>query len=282
LEVTNVVEHESADAFLAKCATWLSKNEGLNHGLLSLADALRSNRYIHQPPFYFCHIANRNKLIGCAIFAEPDGLVLSEMDSDASEALFSFLHDKISIPSRIFGPIELAIRLAEIFAKASNLACELTSRWRVHRLDNLCAQEYRVSGQLMLGTMDDQRLVSSWGRKYDEEKPANVNIEKFLLRKLEDRLLYFWTDGEPKALATLSGTICKGPRISAVYTPRSLRGNGYAFALAHKLSEQYLGSGSSYITLNTEVGDPVERMYAKIGYRVVGEKACIGFGRFNK
>jgi predicted GNAT family acetyltransferase len=277
LEANTVVEHESADAFLAKCATWLSKNEGLNHGLLSLADTLRSNRHIHEPPFYFFHIANRDKLIGCAILAEPDGLVLSEMDSDTSAALFSFVHDKISIPSRIFGPIEPAIRLAEIFAEASNHACELNSRWRVHRLDKLCVQKYRVSGQLVLGTMDDQGLVSSWGRKYDEEKPANVNIEKFLLRKLEDRLLYFWTDGEPKALATLSGTICKGPRISAVYTPRLLRGNGYAFALAHKLSKQYLDSGSSYITLNTQEGDPVERMYAKIGYRVIGEKACIGF-----
>lgn len=277
MEANTVVEHESADAFLAKCATWLSKNEGLNHGLLSLADTLRSNRHIHEPPFYFFHIANRDKLIGCAILAEPDGLVLSEMDSDTSAALFSFMHDKISIPSRIFGPIEPAIRLAEIFAEASNHACELNSRWRVHRLDKLCVQKYRVSGQLVLGTMDDQGLVSSWGRKYDEEKPANVNIEKFLLRKLEDRLLYFWTDGEPKALATLSGTICKGPRISAVYTPRLLRGNGYAFALAHKLSKQYLDSGSSYITLNTQEGDPVERMYAKIGYRVIGEKACIGF-----
>jgi predicted GNAT family acetyltransferase len=277
LEANTVVEHESADAFLAKCATWLSKNEGLNHGLLSLADTLRSNRHIHEPPFYFFHIANRDKLIGCAILAEPDGLVLSEMDSDTSAALFSFMHDKISIPSRIFGPIEPAIRLAEIFAEASNHACELNSRWRVHRLDKLCVQKYRVSGQLVLGTMDDQGLVSSWGRKYDEEKPANVNIEKFLLRKLEDRLLYFWTDGEPKALATLSGTICKGPRISAVYTPRLLRGNGYAFALAHKLSKQYLDSGSSYITLNTQEGDPVERMYAKIGYRVIGEKACIVF-----
>ena len=282
MEANTVVEHESADAFLAKCATWLSKNEGLNHGLLSLADTLRSNRHIHEPPFYFFHSANRDKLIGCAILAEPDGLVLSEMDSDTSAALFSFVHDKISIPSRIFGPIEPAIRLAEIFAEASNHACELNSRWRVHRLDKLCVQKYRVSGQLVLGTMDDQGLVSSWGRKYDEEKPANVNIEKFLLRKLEDRLLYFWTDGEPKALATLSGTICKGPRISAVYTPRLLRGNGYAFALAHKLSKQYLDSGSSYITLNTQEGDPVERMYAKIGYRVIGEKACIGFGRFNK
>ncbi len=277
MEANTVVEHESADAFLAKCATWLSKNEGLNHGLLSLADTLRSNRHIHEPPFYFFHIANRDKLIGCAILAEPDGLVLSEMDSDTSAALFSFVHDKISIPSRIFGPIEPAIRLAEIFAEASNHACELNSRWRVHRLDKLCVQKYRVSGQLVLGTMDDQGLVSSWGRKYDEEKPANVNIEKFLLRKLEDRLLYFWTDGEPKALATLSGTICKGPRISAVYTPRLLRGNGYAFALAHKLSKQYLDSGSSYITLNTQEGDPVERMYAKIGYRVIGEKACIVF-----
>ncbi len=275
--VTTVIEHQSADAFIANCATWLSQNEGLNHGLLSLADALRSDRHIHQPPFVYCHIAKKNQIIGCTIFAEPDGVVLSEMNSDTSAALFPYLYDTIGIPSRIFGPVEPTIELANIFADASNFTHEADSRWRVHRLTNLQVQERRARGELMLGTMDDQQLVSSWGRKYDVERPANVNIEKFLLRKLEDQLLYFWVDGEPKSLATLSGAICKGPRISAVYTPPSLRGNGYAFALVYELGKRHLELGSSYITLNTELGDSVEAMYNKIGYRPIGEKISIVF-----
>lgn len=276
---TTIIEHESADAFIANCATWLSEDEGLNHGLLSLAEALRSNRHIHQPPFVYCHIARKDKIIGCAIFAEPDGVVLSEMNSDTSATLFPYLYDTIGIPSRIFGPVEPAIQLAKIIADASKLTHEVDSRWKVHRLINLEAQECRAQGELMLGTMDYQQLVSSWGRKYDVERPANVNIEKFLLRKLEDRLLYFWVDGEPMSLATLSGAICKGPRISAVYTPPSLRGNGYAFALVYELGKRYLELGSSYITLNTELGDSVETMYNKIGYHLIGEKISIVFRR---
>jgi hypothetical protein len=242
-----------------------------------LADALRSKKHIHRPPFVFLHAASKNEILGCAIYAEPDGLVLSEMGSEISAAFFPYLNDKIGIPSRIFGPFAAAYPLAEIFANALHLVPEIHSRWRVHRLDELLDQDPLVSGQLILGTSDDHELVSSWGREYDVEKPANVNIEEFLLRKLEDGLLYLWVDGELKSLATLSGTLCAGPRVSAVFTPRALRGKGYAFALVYNLGKKYLESGSSYITLNTQLGEPVERMYGRLGYRVVGEKASIVF-----
>ena len=72
LKTPTVVRHNSADAFLHECATWLSRNEDLNHGLLSLADALRSTRHIHRPPFIFCHVESDEEILGCAIFAEPD------------------------------------------------------------------------------------------------------------------------------------------------------------------------------------------------------------------
>jgi hypothetical protein len=277
LNVTTIVQHESAGEFLANCGSWLSRDEGLNHGLLSLAEALHSNRHIHEPPFAYCHIASKSEILGCAIFAEPDGLVLSEMSSETSAALFPYLYDKIGLPSRIYGPVDPAIRLGGIFAKTSDLAHEIHSSWKVHRLDSLQVHNPRVQGRLMLATKDYQQLVSTWGREYDVEKPANVNIERFLLRKLEDRLLYFWMDEEPKSLATLSGTTCKGPRISAVYTPRSLRGQGYAFALVYELGKRHLESGRPYITLNTQMGDSVEKMYDKIGYRVVGKKVSVVF-----
>jgi hypothetical protein len=277
LEDTTVAGYESADAFLANCAGWLSKREDLNHGLLSLADALRSNKHIHRPPFAYCHVASKAEMVGCAIFAEPDGLVLSETNLDTSAAFFRYLYDRVGVPSRIFGPVAPALRVAELFAAASNRTYEIHSKWRVHRLDQSQDQDIRVRGQLTLGTVEDQQLVSRWGEEYDAEKPANVNVQQFLLRKLEDGLLYFWKDEGPKALATISGTSCTGPRISAVFTPRLLRGNGYAFAMVYQLGNNYFESGSSYITLNTELGDPVERMYGKIGYRIIGEKASVVF-----
>ena len=277
MKVPTFVEHASASAFLDKCAPWLSKNEDLNNGLLSLADVLRSDRHIHDPPFFYCHLADQDRILGCAILAEPDGLVLSEMEPTTSASLFSWLHDKIGLPSRIFGPVEPSFRLAELYAKAFNRKEEVHSRWRVHRLDESLAQTIRVPGQVTLAGPNDKHLVSSWGQEYNVEKPANVNIEKFLLRKLDDGLLYFWSDGEPKSLATLSGTFCTGPRISSVFTPRLYRGRGYAFALVYNLGNSLFDSGSSYITLNTLLGDPVEDMYRKIGYRVIGEKISIVF-----
>lgn len=277
LKTPTFVEHACAGAFIDQCATWLSQQEDLNHGLLSLAYVLRSNRHIYSSPFVFCHVAKEEEILGCAIFAEPDGLVLSEMNSETSAEFFSYLYDKIDMPSRIFGPVAPAMQLAELFAQASNSTPEVHSKWRVHRLDSPLLQEIKGPGQVTQGTMADQRLVSMWGREYNVEKPANVNIEHFLLRKLEDGLLYFWTDGEPKSLATLSGTCCTGPRISSVFTPRVARGRGYAFALVSNLGNSQFASGSSYVTLNTQVGDSVENMYCRIGYRVIGEKASIVF-----
>ena len=271
LKTPTVVRHDSADAFLHECATWLSRNEDLNHGLLSLADALRSTRHIHRPPFIFCHVESDEEILGCAIFAEPDGLVLSEMSTDASTAFFPDFYDMIGIPSRIFGPVAPAMRLADLFANISN------STPRVHRLDKAILHDIHVSGKITRGTKDDCEIVSTWGKEYDSEKPANVNIEEFLLRKLEDGLLFFWTDITPKSLVTLSGVICAGPRISSVFTPREFRGNGYAFALVYNLGCYQLTSGKAYLTLNTELGESVEKMYKKIGYRPIGRKVSIVF-----
>jgi hypothetical protein len=277
LNILKVVRHDSADAFLCECANWLSQNEDLNHGLLSLADALRSERHIHSPPFVFCHVYGEEEILGAAIFAEPDGLVLSEMTSEASAAFFPYLYDVIGLPSRIFGPAAPAMTLAEHFADISNTSLRVHSEWLVHRLDKALAHEIQVPGRVTLGAKGDRQLVSKWGREYDAEKPANVNIEEFLLRKLEDELLLFWTDVEPKSLITLSGQRCTGQRISSVFTPREFRGNGYAFALVYNLGCHKLASGKAYMTLNTEVGEPVEQMYKKIGYRTIGKKVSIVF-----
>jgi len=128
-----------------------------------------------------------------------------------------------------------------------------------------------------MGEKQDSDLVRKWGENYNEERPANVDIQQFLLKKLRDSQLYFLIDQQRKSLATISGVNCSGPRISAVYTPPTFRTEGYATALVHELSNTFLSSGSPYVTLNTQAGDPVENIYRRLGYRAVGEKVSIVF-----
>jgi predicted GNAT family acetyltransferase len=57
-----------------------------------------------------------------------------------------------------------------------------------------------------------------------------------------------------------------------------MRGNGYASTLVHELGMKFLSSGRPYMTLSTQVGDPAERIYQKLGYRPVDERISVVFG----
>jgi len=269
---TRIVRHQTAAEFLANCRGWLSEQEDIHNGMLSLADALVSGKHIHTPPFVFAHIEFSNQIVGCAIFAEPDGITLSEMSVSAADKLFVGLRSDVQAPSRIHGPRQPASQLATQYAELTNSVAALHSEWNVYRLDNSPNRQHPTKGTMQIGNPSDEHLVRTWGKLYDVEKPANVNIEKFLVRKLEDGLLFFWVDEEPKALLTLSGVNCSGNRISSVFTPQHYRGKGYATSLVHAMSMNLLSSGREFVTLNTEIGDPAERIYEKLGYHVVGER----------
>lgn len=273
----DIVEHESASEFLDSCHKWLSKNELLNHGVLSLASVLTPANPIYRPPFLFSHVTVDDKIAGCCIHAEPDGLVLSVCNEQVTSALFDYLRPRIGSPSRVFGPEKPALQLAKLFSDFFQSSPRVHSRWRIHRLNQPIRGSGPVRGDLRIGELRDSDLVSKWGREYNDERPANVDIKQFLSKKLIDRHLYLWVDDTPKCLATLSGVNCSGPRISAVYTPPTFRTHGYATALVSKLSNMYLESGSAYVTLNTQAGDPVERIYKRMGYVAIGEKVSIIF-----
>lgn len=277
LPPTRVIEHKTALDFSNECVAWLSQNEVINHNVISLAHTLQHDPPIYSAPFLFNHVVIDGAIAGCCIYAEPDGLVLSEFEVNTVPILFAHLAPKIGTPSRIFGPREAATSLAELFANFLNTPYEIHSTWRTHVLEQSLTDHQTVDGHVRKGDAKDRKLVSEWGKQYDRERPANVDIECFLLNKLADGNLRLWVDSEPTCLATVSGLNCTGPRISAVYTPESNRGHGYASALVFELSRDFLQSGSAYVTLGTQVGDPAERIYQRIGYRPVGERTCIVF-----
>jgi GNAT superfamily N-acetyltransferase len=255
----------------------LSSNEIVNHGILSLAEVLTSPNSIYQPPFIFAHVRRDEEISGCWIYAEPDGLTLSDLAPETQFDVFEHLRKYIHLPSRIFGPRESALRLAQLFGETSGTSYKIDSVWRVHYLKDLAGQSILVDGSIRIAEMKDSSLVSKWGEEYNTERPANVDIKQFLLQKLIDKNLHLWVDEDPKSLATISGGNCSGPRISSVYTPPEFRSHGYATALVKNLSRKFLRAGRPYVTLNTLLGDPVEQIYRRLGYRPVAEKVSVTF-----
>jgi predicted GNAT family acetyltransferase len=68
-------------------------------------------------------------------------------------------------------------------------------------------------------------------------------------------------------------------RISGVWTPRELRGHGYASAVVAALSIDRQDAGEACM-LYTDLANPTfNAIYRALGYRRVGEGVTIGFGR---
>jgi hypothetical protein len=274
-----VIHFETADEFQAACRDWLMENEDANNGLLDLVELLSTGHQEFQAPYWFGTINDSTGIVGCAIHAMPDGLVMSNMPNEAVEILVRSLGSTIKQITRAFGPTRVSSEFSRLWGDIAGSDPEIETKWRVYRLDHDIPIDTVSAGNLRLGKDDDIALVREWGQAYGEEKVSLLNVADFMVRKLTDRDLYIWHDKCPRTLITLSGRSKNGVRISAVYTPPKHRGQGYASAAVSNLSNLVLRDGFRFVTLSAEIDDPAERVYKRLGYNVIGNRACYKFNK---
>jgi GNAT superfamily N-acetyltransferase len=67
-------------------------------------------------------------------------------------------------------------------------------------------------------------------------------------------------------------------RVIAVYTPRELRGHGYAGAVTTTVSRAALDAGADDVVLFTDLANPTSNaLYQRLGYRPIEDRAVIVF-----
>jgi predicted GNAT family acetyltransferase len=75
-------------------------------------------------------------------------------------------------------------------------------------------------------------------------------------------------------MAAWTGKTPNGVRINFVYTPRELRGKGYATACVKALTRQQLDQGNAFCWLYTDVsGTASPNIFKRIGYWPVSDVA---------
>lgn len=265
-----IVFHDSSAAFLDRFQTSPIASAAINHNLLQLASVLRTPNDIYEPPFLYCTIEECERVIGAAIYASPDGLVVSEVPIYALQVLAAKLAEVLAAPSRIIGEPKVAAEAANYFMKLKGTRLQQSTSWYVSHLTKIVAPNPPAPGLLRSAKPGDRELVTSWGSDYGKEKSAFLDVAKFMSNKLEAGELYVWEDVVPTAIVTVSGQTKTSARISSVYTPPRHRGYGYATSAVAAICEKLMRLGLKNILLTWRVGDPAGRIYQRLGFQVIG------------
>jgi len=258
---------ETGHDLLNECEEWLYRSEACNNGLLSIAALTESKESLFVPPFWYASIRDQNKVIGCAIYAMPDGLCVSEVSETAAHVLVAEFMKTGLDAQRIAGPDHASRLVAKALALQTKTSFMENVHWQSYITDAPVKPDEMPPGKLRLATDADRDLVVDFGQHYGDEKPVVVDVSSYFLRKLKDDMLWAWDDNGVKTLIAMSGRTRNGIRVAGVFTPVEHRRLGYASAAVWTVTEHYMADGCKFCILLVDKSDPhVMLVYEKIGY----------------
>jgi RimJ/RimL family protein N-acetyltransferase len=151
-------------------------------------------------------------------------------------------------------------------------------RSRLYRLDALTPPSPQPPGAARVAGPADRELLISWmGAFHDEIGESAREVVDSVDEKLPYGGLTLWeVDGQPVSMAGASRPEAGMVRVMAVYTPRELRGRGYAGAVTTVVSRAALDAGAVDVVLFTDLANATSNaLYQRLGYRPVEDRVIV-------
>lgn len=265
--------YESANGFLDDCFSWLKASGVLNGSIVSVAQAIIAGKTVFGESHWFGSVLRDQRIEGCAIYEQLDGLMITQLPNGAHEKLAaSVTTDGLQI-EKIYGPERDLEILAQAFRIDTSCSWSVTHRWDCYAATSLEESNSSIGGALRQADESDREMIKLWANQYSAEKPAPIPIGEFLLRKMRDGDLYIWDHLGPKTMLSLTKHSASVAKISAAFTPMEFRGRGYASAAVASITNSLLENGYDYISLMVEAGaDHLHRMYDRLGFQRQGRR----------
>jgi predicted GNAT family acetyltransferase len=255
--------------FLDRCQDLLLQSELKNSTMLAVARLLVRGDHPFDPPFYLASIETETDIVGCAVRAPPDSLLLADVPVDAIPLLATDIATVYeSLPS-VTGMETDARAFSKQWQKQRGESMKII-RWSWYALDKVIQPQKPASGQLRLAKAADLELVRNWAPRFANETNTLFNVVGFYERRVRTGSLYLWIDEEPRSMVAVSAKTPNSIRISGVYTNRDCRRNGYASTAVATVSQLMLDAGHMFCGLFADSADAfANNMYQDIGFEPV-------------
>ncbi|NUR58538.1 MAG: GNAT family N-acetyltransferase [Catenulispora sp.] len=243
-----------------------------NTVLLTVAATLARNgveAYGGDPAQFGWYQGEDGAVRGAFVRTPPRPVLISTVPAAAVEPLLTIE----GIGGAVSGPAAEVTALAEAWVAASGRGSTLGMRRRLYRLAELTPPSPMPDGYARLATPADRDLLIDWFEAFsgDIGQPGGIQPSR-IDDRIQDGLLLLWeVDGVPVAMAAATPPVGGTARIAPVYTPRALRGRGYAGAVTAELSRRIRDAGHE-VLLFTDLDNPTSNaLYQRIGYRPLGD-----------
>jgi predicted GNAT family acetyltransferase len=154
-------------------------------------------------------------------------------------------------------------------------------RHRLYLLGELTAPSPAPAGAARIATAADLDLLLAWFVDFSEEVGDPViNAQRAVVDRLDYGGLTLWeVDGTPVSMAGITRLLeGDGIRIGPVYTPKPLRGRGYAAAATAAACRTAFDRGAREVSLFTDLANPTSNaLYQRLGFRPLGDRLVIHF-----
>lgn len=271
--------HFNINTYLEETLEYLQQNESLNNLMLGICNRMRNTPDFYSD-VYMATVKENDELVLAALMTVPQKLVIFSNKNDCDKAIDFLVKDLLSeniyIPG-VIGPKELAKRTCEIWSKYAECKVKLDMNMRVYELREV-NKKVIGEGTLRLATGKDIDLAAHWMYEFIIETGVDTptSIEECcaaINNRIENKTLFLLEhEGKVVSMAGKSRPTENGGTVSLVYTPKELRGKGYATSCVGLLSQKLLDEGYKFCSLFTDLSNTTSNsIYMKIGYKSVGD-----------
>lgn len=270
----NVTRYESAAPFLEVAQPLLMIAEAENNLIIGVTQGLARNPAAAADP-YLATVDHGGHVLACAAYIAPYKLLITRANR---EPIVALAHDAFQVVPEIdgiTGPDRSAGDFATAWSKLSGIVPEIGMRLRIHETRAVTESgRPRPPGVLRQATIDDLARLTGWTETFIAEArlPEKINAAAVVTDGITRGRLHVWDDAVPVSMAAWTGKTPSGVRLNFVYTPRELRGKGYATACVSELTRQQLRQGSAFCWLYTDISSAASpNIFKRIGYRPVSD-----------
>jgi len=275
---------ENPEAYYQRVEPFLLAHEAEHSLIFGLCSTLVKQPGYYQNP-YLALVEEEGAILAAILMTPPHNLILSLTHHPEVFPIVAadVYRDFKKLPGVSSTP-ELCRAFADEWRKLSGQSYQLSIAERIYRLDKVNPVT-GVPGQFRRAVEADRALLLQWLVAFEEDAFGSVMTDEAGREKTINAMLtspirgaYFWEDGEPVSFSGYGNPTLHGVRIGPVYTPRELRGRGYASACVAALSQHLLDGGRKFVTLFTDLANPTSNhIYQAVGYNPVGDFDVLKF-----
>ncbi len=275
-----VTRYSGADAFLGVAGDLLYADEALHSLMIGIVERLtgKPDFYGEDLP-YLAVVSDQEGPLLAGTMTPPFGVVIAALREDAAQGIPHLVADLVEsewgLPD-VHGETRFARLFAEEWAVQTGGSCHKVMDMRIYVLRQVTSPE-NVPGEFVQAGIEDIETISEWLHGFETEALNEDRPKERILKAVEVLIgradWYLWRDkGRPVSMCLRTRPTRTGISVSGVYTPRDLRGRGYASACVAALSQLLLDEGYAFTSLFTDLANPTSNsIYMQIGYQPLAD-----------